>query len=166
MLSLNRSEAYEIICSPLTELAIKKRLDLKWMRDNKLRYRTMAEIERNGFEKVLERVYAELKCKKLFVSVDMDRIDLAYAPAVGTQEADGLTVVQALCLLCGVAMQNEAATVEFNEYNPLLDDPHRTTGILMDRLMRSFLTGVAARKKGITVPNYYTPDALDHGNRE
>ena len=65
-------------------------------------------------------------------------------------------------LLRAVGIQNEIIAAEFNEYNPLLDDAHTTTGILMDRLIRSSLAGIQARKKGITDPLYYDPERLDH----
>ena len=39
--------------------------DLKWMRENKLRFHMMPEIERDGFDKVLKRIYEELKGKKV-----------------------------------------------------------------------------------------------------
>ena len=51
---------------------------------------------------------------------------------------------------------------EFNEYNPLLDDVHTTTGVLMDRLIRTLLAGIQARKEGITDPLYLDPERLDH----
>jgi agmatinase len=136
---------------------------LKWMMDNKLRYHFQAEIERYGWRKVLERILNELKGKKVFISFDMDGLDPSYAPAVGTQETDGLTASQGMQLMRAVGIQNEVVAAEFNEYNPLLDDAHTTTGILMDRLIRSLLAGIAARKQGITDPLYLDPSRLDHG---
>ncbi len=49
---------------------------------------------------------SELKAnkKKVFVSVDVDAIDPAYAPAVGTQEPDGLTSAQMMQMLRSVAI--------------------------------------------------------------
>ena len=52
--------------------------------------------------------------------------------------------------------------MEFIEYSPLLDDVHKTTGVTVDRLMRTTLAGIAARKQGITDPFYIHPDVLDH----
>ena len=62
-----------------------------------------------------------------------------------------------------LAIQNEVAVIEFDEYTPLLDDRHYNTALLIDRLMRAFLGGKALRKKGITDPNYVDPQVLDHG---
>jgi arginase family enzyme len=137
--------------------------ELKWMRDNKLRYHFMAEVQRDGFDKFAQRIFDELKGKKLFISVDMDGIDPADAPAVGTMAIGGIRAAQAARLLRGLAAQNEVIGAEFGEYNPLLDDGHTTTGVVMDRLIRATLAGIAARKKGITDPNYLAPEALSHG---
>ena len=111
-----------------------------------------------------QKSYDELKGKKVHISFDMDGIDPAYAAGVGTQDPGGLTSLQAMQLVRAVAIQNEIVAAEFNEYNPLLDDAHTTTGVLMDRLIRTLLAGVQARNEGITDPLYYDPERLDHGN--
>ena len=134
------------------------------MRENKLRFHFQAEINRKGWDKVLGRILEELKGKKVFITFDMDGVNPAFASAVGTQEPDGLTAQQALQLVRAVGIQNEIIAAEFNEYNPLLDDAHTTTGVLMDRLVRSLLAGIAAKKQGITDPLYIDPERLDHGN--
>ena len=69
-------------------------------------------------------------------------------------------------MLRGLAAQNEVIGAEFGEYNPLLDDAHTTTGVAMDRLMRAMFAGMAARKLGLTDPNYLAPEALDHGVKD
>jgi arginase family enzyme len=92
----------------------------------------------------------------------MDGVDPAYAPGVGTADPDGLTAGQALQLVRAVGIQNEIVAAEFDEYNPLLDDAHGTTGILMDRLIRSLLAGIQGRREGIKDPLYYDPDRIKH----
>jgi len=140
--------------------------DLQWMRDNNIRYHFMAEVERDGFDAVAQRIFKELKGKKLYISVDMDGLDPADAPAVGTQAIGGIRAPEAARMLRGLAAQNEVIGAEFGEYNPLLDDAHTTTGVAMDRLMRSMFAGMAARKLGLRDPNYLAPEALDHGVKD
>lgn len=138
---------------------------LTWMRENGLKFHMMAEIQKDGWNAVLKRILKELKGKKVHISFDMDGIDPAYAPAVGTQDPDGLTAAQALQLIRAVAIQNEIVAAEFNEYNPLLDDAHTTTGVLMDRLIRSLLAGIQARKEGIKNPWYYDRKRVRHNSK-
>lgn len=135
---------------------------LAWSRENNLKYHFMAEIEKYGWDAVLKKILKELKGKKVHITWDMDGMDPAAAPAVGTQDPDGLSAARGLQLVRAVAIQNEIIAAEFNEYNPLLDDAHTTTGVLMDRLIRSLLAGIQARKEGITDPLYYDPKRLDH----
>jgi agmatinase len=82
---------------------------------------------------------------------------------VGTQDPDGLTASQAMQLVRAVAIQNEVVAADFMEYNPFMDDAHQTTGVLMDRLIRTLLAGIAARKQGITDPLFVDPRRVDHG---
>lgn len=137
--------------------------DFKWMMDHKLRFHFQAEIDHDGFDTVLRRLLAEIKDRPVYLSFDMDGIDPAWGPGVGTQEPGGLTGPNAMTLMRALAIQNRLVAAEFNEYNPLMDDRHHTTGILMDRLIRSMLAGMAARKQGITDPFYVDPQRLHHG---
>ena len=139
-----------------------KAKDFKWMRENRLKFHFQSEVEKYGWDKVLEEILAELKGKKVHITFDMDGIDPAYAPGVGSQDPDGLTAAQALQLMRAVGIQNEIVAAEFNEYNPMLDDAHGTTGILMDRLIRSLLAGIQGRREGIKDPLYLDPDRLRH----
>lgn len=137
--------------------------DLAWMRENKLRYHFAAEVRRDGWEAVLKRIFEEVEGKKVYISFDMDGIDPAFFAAVATQSIGGMTTEQAMDLVRGLAIQNDVVAVELSEYVPLLDDRHLTGGIQVDRLMRTFLAGHAARKQGITDPFYLAPEVLDHG---
>ena len=52
--------------------------------------------------------------------------------------------------------------IDFVEYTPLLDDRHYNTALMVNRMMRAFLAGTAARKLGITDPDYIAPESLSH----
>ena len=60
-------------------------------------------------------------------------------------------------------MAPHVAAFDIAEFNPVLDDPSQTTAITMDRLMRAFIAGLAAKKRGVTDPFYYAPKAVDDG---
>src|SRR5205085_1552116 len=57
-----------------------------WMQQKGMRSHYMAEVERKGFEAVMERAIAEALDgpELLYVSVDVDALDPAYAPGTGT----------------------------------------------------------------------------------
>ena len=124
----------------------------------------MAEFERNGFDATWAKILDEVKGKRLHISFDVDAIDPAHAPGVSNPDPGGFTAIQAMRMVRELAIQNEVAVIEFDEYTPLLDDRHYNTALMIDRLMRAFLAGKALRdKKGITDPNYIDPEVLDHG---
>lgn len=136
---------------------------LRWMRDNSLRSHFQAEVHVRGWDEVLRTVLSELRGRRVYITFDMDGIDPSYARGVGTQDPDGLTGTQAMQLVRAVAIQNEIVAADFMEYNPFMDDVHQTTGVLMDRLIRTLLAGIAARKQGITDPFFVDPRRVDHG---
>lgn len=137
--------------------------NLSWLREKKVRTHFQAEIDTVGWDAALRRILNEVKGRMVYLSFDVDAISPAYAPGVGTQDPDGLTASQALQLVRALAINSELVAADFIEYNPLLDDAHQTTGVLVDRLIRSLLAGLAARRQGITDPLYIDPRRLDHG---
>ena len=54
----------------------------RWMREQNMRYHTMAEIERDGWDAVMERILLEANDgpEHLYVSFDIDVLDPAYTP--------------------------------------------------------------------------------------
>ena len=138
--------------------------DLGWMRDQGFRYHFMAEIEKHGWDYVMERALTEAAegTDYLYVSLDIDVLDPAYAPGTGTPEPNGLTPRELFPLLRRLGAETNLVGVELVEVNPLVD-PTYVTPLVANRCVRELLTGIAMRKKGITEPHYLHPDAVDHG---
>ena len=137
--------------------------DLAYMRDNGFRYHFMAEVERFGWEHVMERALAEALegTDYLFVSLDIDVLDPAYAPGTGTPEPNGLTPRELFPLLRRLGAETNLIGAELVEVNPLVD-PTYVTPLVANRAMREILTGMAMQKVGLTEPHYLAPDTLDH----
>ncbi len=139
--------------------------DLAWMRDQGMRYHFMAEVERHGWDHVMERALTEAKeggAEYLYISFDMDTIDPAFAPGTGTPEPGGLTPREVFPLVRRLCAETNVVGMEIVELNPLVD-PTYVTPLVANRVAREMITGVAMRKKGITDPHYLAPEALDHG---
>ena len=135
---------------------------LAWQREVGEKYHYMAEFEENGFDKTWAKVLKEVKGKTLHVSFDVDAVDPAFVPGVSNPDPGGFTAAQAIRMVRELAIQNEIAVIEFDEYSPLYDDRHYNTALVIDRLMRAFLAGKALRKKGITDPTYVDKEVLSH----
>ncbi len=133
---------------------------LKFMHTIGSNYFYMTEFERYGFKATWDRIKKAVKGKKIYISVDIDALDPAHVPGTSNPEPGGFTAIEALTMLRGLAIQNEVIAIDFVEYTPLLDDRHYNTGLLVNRLMRVTLAGMAARKVGITDPDYIAPESL------
>ncbi len=137
---------------------------LRYMRDIGSNYFYMTEFERDGFDAVWDRIKKSVGDKKLYISVDIDVLDPAHVPGTSNPEPGGLTAIELLTILRGLSIQNDVIAIDFVEYTPLLDDRHYNTGIMVNRLMRVALAGMAARKKGITDPDYIAPISINMKN--
>lgn len=138
--------------------------DMAWMREQQLRYHFMSEIEQKGWRRVLELATAEALDgpRKVFVSLDIDVLDLTYAPGSGTPEPGGMSVRELFPMLRAIGVQNEIVGIELVEVNPLLDQTYRTRLTAL-RIVRELLTGIAMRRLGMTDPFHQDPDYLEHG---
>ncbi len=140
------------------------RESLEWMRKHQVRYHMMAEIEEKGWPAVLDKILAEALDgpQKLFLSIDLDCLEPAYAPGMGTPEPGGMTPMQLMTAVRGLAAQNEIVGVDLVEVNPIVDQTY-LTALVAVRTLGEVLTGIAMRKKGITDPHYRDPHWKDHG---
>ncbi len=129
-----------------------------WMREKDMRYHTMAEIERDGWDAVMDRVLNEANDgpEYLYISFDIDVLDPAYTPGTGTPESGGLTPREVFPLVRTLCSENNLVGFDLVELNPLVD-PGYTTVLNSGRLVQECLTGIAMRKKGITDRGYHNP---------
>lgn len=140
-------------------------LGFEWMRENGLRYHTMAEIEKNGWAATMDRVLDEALDgpEHIFISFDVDVLDPAYMPGTGTPEPGGLTTREVFPIVRNLCAMNEIVGFELVELNPLVD-PGYTTALNATRVVGECLTGIAMRKRGITEKGYLSPLTTEHGH--
>lgn len=138
----------------------------EWMRKEGFRYHTMAEVERRGWNAVMEDIIKEARDgpKYLFISFDIDAIDPAYMPGTGTPEPAGLTTREAFPIMRRLCAESNVIGVDVVELAPARD-PGYTTVHNTNRLVRECLVGLAMRKKGLTKPHYFSPITVDDGRR-
>ncbi len=100
--------------------------ELEYAKQRNVTMFTSYEVEREGPDVIsaeLVRFVSDAGCQRLYVSVDMDVLDPAYAPGVSNPEAEGLTTIQLLDLLTTVVAQSGAKLVGFDvvEVSPHYD---------------------------------------------
>jgi len=86
------------------------REELKYAEGAGVRFLTAQWIRREGAEKAVEKALGFLRdAERIYLSVDMDVLDPAFAPAVQNPEPDGLSTGTFLDILCGVCDRRVAA---------------------------------------------------------
>jgi arginase len=100
----------------------------------------MPEIQERGLTCVLQEALARAKKGTVGfgVSLDLDAIDPCDAPAVGVPEPDGIggeDLCQALTLL---QQEKQLFGVEIVEYNPFLDENHKTERLISKIVLSIF----------------------------
>lgn len=136
----------------------------KWMRENGFRYHTMADVERRGWNVVMEEIIKEANDgpKYLFISFDIDVMDPAFVPGTGTPEPGGLTPREAFPIVRRLCAESNVVGFELVELNPLID-PTYVSAMNANRIVRECLTGIAMRKMGLTGKHYLSPLTEHHG---
>jgi agmatinase len=107
----------------------------------------MAEVGRSGIDRVVERAVEIVGSGPVFLTVDIDVLDPAFAPGTGTPEPGGMTTADLLTACRSVAARVRLVGADVVEVAPTgLDD---RTALVADRVVREILTGIAlARSKG------------------
>lgn len=118
----------------------------------------MADVERFGFDAVLERAIGEALDgpEYLIMSFDIDALDPSFAPGTGSPEPAGLTTREAFPDVRRLCAESNVVGFELVEVAPLLDPTYQTAfnGL---RLMQEAMTGIAMRKSGLTDPHDLDP---------
>ena len=130
----------------------------EWMRENEFRYHTMAEIDRDGWGTVMQRVLDEANDgpEYLHISFDIDVMDPAYTSGTGTPVPGGLTPREVFPIVRGLCSENNVVGFDLVELNPLVD-PGYTTALNAKQVVDECLTGVALRKLGLGSRDYLSP---------
>ena len=130
----------------------------EWMRENEFRYHTMAEIDRDGWATVMQRVLDEANDgpEYLHISFDIDVMDPAYTSGTGTPVPGGLTPREVFPIVRGLCSENNLVGFDLVELNPLVD-PGYTTALNAKQVVDECLTGVALRKLGLGSRDYLSP---------
>jgi agmatinase len=120
----------------------------RWMREQGLRSHLMAEIVADGFETVLERAIAEALDgpEKLYISVDIDVLDPAFAPGTGTPEPGGLNTRELLLALRRMTQTLDVVAMDVVEVSPPYDWAE-LTAMAANRCITEAITGIALRRK-------------------
>jgi agmatinase len=109
----------------------------------------MYELDERGFAACLEEaIDAARGWDAVFLSVDIDSLDPAYAPGTGTPEPGGLTPRELLHAVRRITSQLPVVGMELVEVAPMWDTQGAVTATNGHRVILDGLCGMALRRSG------------------
>jgi arginase family enzyme len=138
---------------------------LGWLREQGVRYHTMAEVNQRGYDSVLKRVQNELKKlpDRIFVSIDVSALKPSDMVAAGRIVSGGLEIQQVTSTIRYLCAARDIVGFELTDMAPM-QDHSRLSAVHANSVLNACLVGIAARKAGYK-PDDVNPLALDHGQR-
>jgi agmatinase len=122
--------------------------EFAWARKQGFRWYLMHDVVERGLEAVVDEVISGLAgLPHVFLSVDIDVCDPAYAPGTGTPEPGGLQARELLRAVRRLATALPLAGMEVVEVSPPYDHAD-LTAMLAHRVVLEALTGLALRRSG------------------
>jgi arginase family enzyme len=103
----------------------------------------MHDVRERGIRAVVADALAAVGAGPVFVTVDIDVLDPAYAPGTGTPEPGGMTTLDLLWACREVASKVEFLGADVVEVIPTAVGSADITALAADRIVRELLTGVA-----------------------
>jgi agmatinase len=107
----------------------------------------MHDVRDRGIDAIVEQTVATVGGGPVFLSVDVDVLDPAFAPGTGTPEPGGLTSVELLKAVRALAERLELVGADVVEVIPTAVGSADITALVADRIVREILTGIALRRR-------------------
>ncbi|MET0325079.1 MAG: agmatinase [Ilumatobacteraceae bacterium] len=120
----------------------------EWMLEQGMTWHTMQEIWERGFKAVMADAVGEAlaKATKLYISVDIDVLDPAFAPGTGTPEPGGIPSSDLLRIVRQLCVEHDVVGVDVVEVAPAYDVSDLTVNAA-HRVVFEALGGMAARRR-------------------
>lgn len=115
------------------EFELQKRIDINLY--------DMDRVREMGLENVIKDVIDKIKAsnvKGVHLSFDIDSLDESLVPGTGTPEAEGFTIEEGKQLFTEFLGQNFVTSMDFVEFNPLLDEDNITLKTCIEMLEHIF----------------------------
>jgi agmatinase len=106
----------------------------------------MHDVRRLGIEEVVRLALERVGAGPVFISVDIDVLDPAFAPGTGTPEPGGMTTADLLWACRTVAAGVDLVGADVVEVCPTRIGSLDITALAADRIVREIMTGIALRR--------------------
>jgi agmatinase len=120
--------------------------EFDWQRDRGVASFFMHDVRDLGIREVAARALAHVGEGPVYVTVDVDVLDPAFAPGTGTPEPGGMTSVDLLWAVREIAAAVELVGADVVEVLPTAIGSADVTALVAERIVRELLTGLALRR--------------------
>ncbi len=120
--------------------------EFAWQAERSIVSLFMHEVRELGIERAVERAVDVAGEGPVYLSVDIDVLDPAFAPGTGTPEPGGLDSAELLWACRELARRLDLVGAELVEVIPTGVGSADVTALAADRTVREILTGIALRR--------------------
>jgi agmatinase len=120
--------------------------EFAWQAEQGITAFFMHDVRDRGIGEVVAETVERVGPGPVFLSVDVDVLDPAFAPGTGTPEPGGMTSVELLQAVRIVAERLELVGADVVEVIPSAVGSADVTALVADRIVREILTGIALRR--------------------
>lgn len=122
--------------------------EFAWAREHGVRWHRMEEVIERGIDAVVDEILEEISdATHLFLSVDIDVLDPAFAPGTGTPEPGGMSTRELLRAIRRLTSERGLAGMDVVEVSPPYD-PSGITALAAQRVVLEALSGLALHRRG------------------
>jgi agmatinase len=119
----------------------------RWQAANGITSFFMHDVRRDGIEAIVGRTLEIVGGGPVYLTVDVDVLDPAFAPGTGTPEPGGMTSSDLLWACRTVGAELELVGAEVVEVIPTAVGSAEVTALVADRIVREILNGIALRRR-------------------
>ena len=123
--------------------------EFAWQRSAGITSLFAHDVMHRGIGAVVEEALAAVGSGPVYISVDVDVLDPAFAPGTGTPEPGGLSSRELLWAVRTLASQVDVVGADVVEVLPTLIGSSDITALVGDRIVRETLTGIVLRRRGL-----------------
>ena len=120
--------------------------EFAWQRERGIVSHFMHDIRDRGIRAVVADALSQVGAGPVFLTVDVDVLDPAFAPGTGTPEPGGMTSGDLLWACREIASQVELVGADVVEVIPDRVGALDITALVAERIVRETLTGLALRR--------------------
>jgi agmatinase len=114
-----------------------------WQREQGIESVFMHELRETGLREIVDRAVESVGEGPVFLSVDIDVLDPAFAPGTGTPEPGGMSTADLMWACRELAARLDVVGAELVEVIPTAVGSADITALAGDRIVREILTGIA-----------------------